>query len=208
MKIKTILFLLLFGVILMGLNAQSLDVAISGGLNFVGKYGSIDDYMAGENDFPVTPSHKNFLVSASLTFTFYKSLGILLRPEYHFKTNVLLEDPSDGDSVNIDTSPHYSLSLNIGYFNRNGRFQPFFYIGGGFDKIFPKDEIYTSNYGYEIVFLSPERTVDPMFNLGGGFDFRIVSLFYLRFNMNYMIIFAQSGNIGNFGTSTGICFKI
>ncbi len=207
MKIKTFFFFIVFTVILTGLNAQNFNMFMGGGLNFVGQYGSAGDYVSGENDFPVTPSHKNSLITGSLSYSFYKNFGILLKSSYHFKTNIMLEDPSDGDSVDIDTSPHLSLSLNIVYSLNKGRFQPFFYLGGGFDKIFPEDKVYTSKYGYEIVFLSPERTVDPMFNLGGGFDFKIISSIYFRVNINYMMIVSQSANIGNFESSAGVCLK-
>ena len=208
MKLRVLIFVGVLFLIITGVNSQSLKIFAGGGINFVGKYGSVDDYIAGENDFPVTPSHRNSVITGSLSYTFYKNFGFLLKSSYHMRTSVSLEDPSDGDSVEVNTSPHFSLSLNLEYSFQTGRFQPFLYIGGGFDKLLAKDEVYTSSYGYEIVFLKPEKSVDPMFNFGGGVDFKLFSSLFLRVRLEYTLIFSNSENIGSFETSAGLCLEL
>jgi len=54
------LSLLLF-LLCVPLKAQNsrLTLSLFGGLSHVREYGSVDDYILGENDFPVTPSHSD-----------------------------------------------------------------------------------------------------------------------------------------------------
>ncbi len=205
---KYFVFFFIFLFVSFGVNAQKLSLFLGGGFNFVSSYGSIDDYVAGENDFPVTPSHKTAMISFSADYKLFGNFGVMLSADYYLSSSVELSDPSDGDTVNIDTSPHFGTSLNIFYSFNSGVLKSFFYIGGGFDKLFSEDKVYTSNYGYEIVFLSPERTIDPLFNMGGGVDFNVFSLVYMRLKVAYTMIFSEPATIKSMSFSLGFCVKL
>ncbi len=207
-SIKIFVFSLIILFVSFSLKAQKLSVFLGGGFNFMSSYGSIDDYIAGENDFPVTPSHKGGMLSFSADYRLFGNFGFMLSGNYYLSSSVELSDPSDGDTVNIDTSPHFGVSLNLFYSLDSGIIKSFFYIGGGFDKLFSEDKVYTSNYGYEIVFLSPEKTVDPLFNVGGGVDINVFTIVYMRLKAAYTMIFSEPATIKSMSFALGFCVKL
>ena len=96
-------------------HAQNFQFSLFGGINHVFEYGSEDDYILGGNDFPVTPSHSPLTLGASFGYFFTGNLGVELDWRYVMSSKVTLEDPSDQDTVEIDSSKHYSLTLNLIY---------------------------------------------------------------------------------------------
>lgn len=51
-------------------------LTVSGGLSNVFEYGSEEDYVLGENDFPVTPSHTPPCFGLAYTRCFARNLGV------------------------------------------------------------------------------------------------------------------------------------
>ena len=86
-----------------------------GGLNRVFDYGCDCDYEQGVDDFPVTPQHTTANVGMSFGYLLGRGFGIELDGRYHSNAEVTLTDPSDGDTVDIDTAKHYSITASLIY---------------------------------------------------------------------------------------------
>lgn len=181
--------------------------SIFGGINTVFKYGSEDDYIMGENDFPVTPGHTLPSFGVSIGYFFTDNIGIELDGRLYSSSKITLEDPSDQDTAEIDASKHYSLSLNFIYRLLKGSLRPYFAIGGGLDKVSAKDETYTSEYGFEIEFLAPEKTTDPLVQVGGGIQYFVSPSVGARLDVRYILIFDDPDNISSLNVMAGAFIK-
>ncbi len=185
---------------------QRFQVSLFGGWNRVFEYGSDDDYVLGENDFPVTPAHTPLNFGAALSFFLTEKIGIELDGRYALSSKVTLVDPSDQDTLEIYTSKHYSITLNFAYRFLEGRFRPYILIGGGIDKLLAKEESYTSEYGFQIDFLPPEKTIDPIANIAAGVQFFIRSRLGARLDLRYSIIFDDPDNQNSLSIAFGLFF--
>jgi len=187
--------------------AQKIHIFLFGGVNHVLEYGDEGDYVFGENDFPVTPAHTPVNVGASFAFYLNKNLGLELDGRYTLSSKVTLQDPSDSDTVEIDTSKHYAVTFNVFYQFLKGSMRPYVLVGAGVDKLGAEDRTYTTEYGYDVGFYVPEKTVDPVASFGGGIRYKITSHFGLRLDFRYILIFAEPDNLssmnGVFGISIG-----
>jgi len=202
-------FGLLFLITLISISMYANDIQVFGfwGTGSISEYGSEKNYILGENDFPVTPSHNIDFTGLGILYYFNNNIGIELLSKYFFTTELALEDPSDGDTVRINTSNHFSVSLNLFYEMEFKTFKPYLFVGGGFDKLFAEEKEYISNYGYKITFLPPERTIDPMFNIGIGFKYFFVKNFGLRAGLDYVQVFTKNYNIKSFNLYAGLLFN-
>lgn len=185
-------------------HAQSFQLSVFGGIDHVFAYGSEDDYVLGANDFPVTPAHTPQILGASLTFFFTENFGLELDGRYVFSSKVTLEDPSDQDTVEIDTAKHYSLTLNLLYHFMSGKLRPYIAAGGGFDKLMAADATYTTEYGFEITLEAPEKTVDAIANFGAGMNYFLSSSLGLKLDVRYMVIFADPENVNTVNAVLGV----
>jgi len=188
-------------------HAQKVQLSVFGGWNHVFEYGSEDNYVLGENDFPVTPAHTPFNFGMTLGIFFTDNIGVELDGRYALSSKVILKDPSDQDTVEIDTAKHYAITLNFVYRFLNSRFRPYFLAGGGIDKLLAKDETYTTEYGYDIEVLAPEKTTDAIANIGAGIQFFILSNLGARLDVRYIIIFDDPDNQNNLNLTLGLFFK-
>jgi outer membrane beta-barrel protein len=188
-------------------HAQKLQFSVFGGINHVFKYGSEDDYVLGGNDFPVTPAHTPPTFGASFGYFFSKNLGLELDWRYVLSSKATLEDPSDLDTVEIDSSKHYSLTLNLLYEFTSGKLRPYVVAGGGFDKLMAKDATYTSDYGFEITLEAPEKTLDAVANFGAGLNYFLSGSMALKLDVRYVMIFADPNNVNNLSAVVGLSFR-
>lgn len=206
-KILLLFFILaLLGCFVLG-GENKFQFSIFGGINNVFKYGSENDYVMGENDFPVTPAHKPASFGASIGYFFTDNIGIELDGRYYLSSKVILEDPSDQDSVEVDASKHFSIALNIFYRLSGGDFRPYLVVGGGFDMLSAKDETYTSEYGYEIEFIAPETTTGLLAQVGGGIQYFLSSSAGARLDVRYVLIFDDPDNINSLSIMAGVFIR-
>lgn len=196
-KALSFVFILAFIVSFSFSQEKKFQLSILGGLNHVFEYGSESDYKPQENDFPVNKAHapKNF--GATFAYFFTDSIGIELDGRYTLSSKVTLEDPSDNDTVEIDTSKHYSITLNFLYQMLRGNLRPYIIAGTGIDKLLAKDETYTSEDGYEIEFVAPEKTIDPVINLGAGLCYFISENLGARLDFRYVLILDSPNNVNS-----------
>jgi hypothetical protein len=186
---------------------KRVQISLFGGVNHVFSYGSVDDYISGENDFPLVPSHTPSSYGAALAFFFSDSVGIEFDGRYTASYKVILEDPSDQDTVEVDTLKRYSVTANLLFQILSGNFKPYLSVGGGIDKIQAEDQTYTTEYGYEIELSAPERTIDPLFQAGGGVHFVFSEGFGLRIDARYVYIFSEPNAVKCISAVAGILFK-
>jgi len=202
----------LTGTLILGttaVHAQKFQVSLFGGFNHVFQYGSEEDYAIGENDFPVTPAHNPLGLGGSFGYFLTKRIAVEFDGRYTFSSSVTLIDPSDQDSVDVDTSKHYSLTLNVIYHFMKGMFRPYVIAGGGIDKLLAEDKTYTSAYGYEIEMIAPSsnETWDPLANVGAGIQYLIGPQIGIRLDVRYIMIFDSPSNIHHFNAVLGIVYK-
>jgi outer membrane protein W len=198
-------FLLMFG-LPQKILAQEFQFSVFGGINHVFAYGSEQDYVFGENDFPVTPSHTPFNFGAALSVFFTDSIGVELDGRYMLTSQVTLMDPSDNDTVNIDTSKHYAITLNFLYRIMEGKIKPYFVLGGGVDKLLGEDRTYVTEYGWDVEFIAPEGTLDPVAHLGGGVHYIVMPNLGIRFDLRYVLIFSEPDRLGSLNGVLGFSF--
>jgi len=210
---KAVLWILMITVILLsGLGAESLKthITLTGGINHHFEYGSVDDYAPGENSFPVMPAHTPSSFGLSFAYFFTRSFGLEVDGRMSSSSQVTLTDPSDMDTVEVDTARHLSLTFNVLYQQIFGRFNPYLAVGAGFDRLTAEDQILESAYGYEIVMLAPPEgeRVDFIIGAGGGVNYFILKNVGLRLDIRYFIIFDDPQNVSTVSLKAGLCFRI
>jgi len=184
--------------------AQKYQVSLFVGMNHVFPYGSEDDYVLGENDFPVTPAHTPPNLGASFALYLKDNIALELDWRFTLSSKLTLIDPSDQDEVEIDSSKRHTLTLNFIYRFLQGNVRPYIVVGGGLDKIMAKDQTYTTKYGFEVDFLAPEKTVDPLANIGAGVLFFVRPNIGIRLDLRYVMIFAEPDNLSGLNGVAGI----
>jgi outer membrane protein W len=210
---RKILFFILMMVYLTGFAAaetageKRLQLSILAGIHKVSGYGSQEDYRAGENDFPVMPSHQPSCLGISFAYSLTKKAVIELAGRYYFSSTVTLEDPSDQDTLEVNSAKHFSVTANFIYRLSGKTFSPFLAVGGGIDNLLVKDETYTSGYGYEIEFLAPEKKTDLVFNLGGGIQYSFSPGFGMVMDVRYVIVFDKPSNVKSLNLMAGVFMK-
>jgi outer membrane protein W len=210
---RKILFFILMMIYLTGFAAvekagdKKLQLSILAGIHKVSGYGSQEDYRAGENDFPVMPSHHPPCVGISFAYSLTKKVVIELAGRYYFSSTVTLEDPSDQDTLEVNSAKHFSVTANFIYRLSGKTFSPFLAAGAGIDNLLAKDETYISTYGYETEFLAPEKKVDLLLNLGGGIQYSFSSGFGMVMDLRYVIIFNKPSNVKSLNLMAGIFMK-
>jgi outer membrane protein W len=207
-KAKVILFGLISIILLIQpALAEKYQVSLFVGMNHVFEYGSEGDYILGENDFPVTPAHTPPNFGAAFALYLKDNIGLEIDWRYTLSSKVTLVDPSDQDEVEIDSSKHHTITLNFVYRFLKGNVKPYIVLGGGIDKILAKDQTYVTTYGFEVDFLAPEKTIDPLANIGAGVQFFVSPNFVIRFDLRYVMIFAEPDSISSLNGVAGITYS-
>lgn len=184
------LFLSLFLVAVQA-NAQKGQLSVFGGWSRVFASGSEVDYVPGENDFPITPAHSPLQLGVALGICFVDQISVELDYRYFLSSRVTLMDPSDLDSVEVDSSRHHALTVNAAYRVFKNRLSPYVLVGGGFDNLLAKDEMHRSEFGFDIEFLAPEKRTNGVVNLGGGIIFSTLRSLMTRLDVRYSLIFSD-----------------
>ncbi len=205
-KLGSLILVFLLGVCVAHSPAQEIQTYLFGGWYKVFEYGEEEDYVMGENDFPVTPGHASFNFGAAVDLFITRHLGVELDARYAFSTKVILEDPSDLDTVEVDTAKHYALSLNVVYRLLGRRLSPYLLVGVGMDRLLAQEETYISEYGYEIEFLPPEKASNFVTNIGGGIELFLLSNLGARIDVRYSVIFDDPHNQNAFNVTAGLLF--
>lgn len=190
---KCIKFLIFIGILFLIFSANSNangDLLIFGAINFINSSGSASDYKEGENDFPITNSHQNACFGSGISFPLTKNLFFGLEANYNIGGKATLQDPSDNDTVEINTSKNANLFLTL-RLNISGQssFNLFLNGGAGLNYILEKEtKIYTSKFGYETQILPPETKTNFTGFGGIGILYKMSNSIGLLVNARYLYI--------------------
>jgi len=156
--------------------------------NFIGSSGSSDDYVEGENEFPIVSAYKNYGVGFGLTFGKVVFAGI--EGHYNLSGKVTLTDPSDDDTVEVNTYKYasgiFTLGVNI---VRNQTVRLYINGGGGVRyNLDAETQAYTSELGYEVE-IEPSEKKYLLEAFGGvGLELYLSQTTGLFFNGRYSYV--------------------
>ena len=190
-----------------GAQDKKFQASFFAGVNPIFEYGSEEDYSQGENDFPVTPFHAPPFFGLSFSYNFMGNFKAELDWRYVFSSEILLSDPSDDDSLEIDTSKQYFASLNIVYQCQDNKFRPFVLAGGGINTLLAEARTYVSEYGYEIELGVPDRILAFFAQVGGGVDVLLSSFFGVIVDVRFICLLTEPDNIFSFFAGAGAYFR-
>jgi hypothetical protein len=169
-----------------------LQFSLQGGLNLFAQNGTDGDYVAGSNDFPTVPAYQSqsfglgFAVFTSRSF----SLGLDVR--YGLSTQVDLRDPSDGETITVDTPENLIAVLNFRkHFPLARRFSLVVSLGGGVQNLAVKEKEYVSSLGSRIIITRPEKTVSPLAAGGIGLQAMLNRSLGLIFDLQALYVFRE-----------------
>lgn len=212
---KTRVMIILFGVFLAAcvpLAAQTPQsyLTVFGGIHHHQVAGTVEEYVFGENDFPVIPAHNGYLLGFSYLGAIGKRIGLEIDARYIGPANVDLEDPSDGDTIGVKAGPHAPLTANFLFLPLPGKIRPYLVAGGGVDIFLGKGGTYTSRYGYEIEIPKPtsKERFDAEAHLGAGAFIAIGEKWGVRLDSRYLWIFDDGDMIGGISLAAGLYLSL
>lgn len=208
-KLLLITIFILFLALLGSAQKENAQVSVFGGINYHREYGTIDDYVPGENDFPIMPAHSPFNFGFAVSYFVTRHIGIEVDGRLTSSSKVTLTDPSDQDTLEIDSPKHFSMTINLIYRIVDRRLSPYLIVGGGFDRISVKEQTYMSAYGFKVTpkALSEDEKFDPLFQIGTGVQYSIINNLGIRMDFRYIRIFDEPNHVITLNTVFGLFFK-
>jgi outer membrane protein W len=196
-------------VILASAQDKKAQVSVFGGINYHPEYGTIDDYVPGENDFPIMPAHSPINFGFAVSYFITNHIGIEVDGRLTSSSKVTLTDPSDQDTLEIDSPKHFTMTFNFIYRIIEGRLSPYLVVGGGFDRISVQEQTYISAYGFKVTpkALSEDEIFDPLIQIGAGIQYLIVKNLGIRFDFRYIRIFDEPNHVITLNTVLGLFLK-
>ena len=152
-----------FKIILIGVCLVSVSALAYGDSQFsvFGKFNAVPGYEgtyeAGVNDFPIVSEYQNYGMGLGLTFG--KTIFAGIEGHYNFNGKAILTDPSDDDTVQVDTYRYASGFFTLGVNLMRSRTVRLYINGGGGIRYNLDAEIktYTSELGFETLIDPPEK---------------------------------------------------
>jgi len=142
---------------------------LSCGLNMFAASGSNGDYSAGSNDFPVTPAYQSPAFGLGFAHFFSRSFAVGLDVGYGLSAAVDLRDPSDGETVPVDTPKNLIAVLSmLQCLDLSRQMCLFFSLGGGAEYRMGEDREYGSASGSRIIIGAPAKPLSPLAAVGVG----------------------------------------
>jgi outer membrane protein W len=183
------------------------ELSLFGGVSPVFAYGSSDDYVAGSNDFPVTPAHTPANFGAAFTYYLGARLGVELRGEYTLAVPMTLSDPSDQDTVSIKSGEHLAASLNLLWELSGSRIRPYVVLGGGADKLSDSTVTALSQNGYDVTFAPQDKTLNFFANAGGGLRYMVSPSLGFDIDLRYRLLFGDPDTTHGLIVGAGVFWK-
>jgi hypothetical protein len=184
----------------------AVQITLFYGINHHYEYGSVEEYEMGYNSFPVMPAHspRNYGASFAYFITHWFALETDVRSTG--RTDVTLIDPSDGDTLTIQTPKHLSVSLSFLFEPLRGRISPYLLLGGGINRIQAVDETYISEYEYEVIMQTPpeDSRVDVLLQGGVGVNALLYRNFGLRADVRYQVVFDDPYEVRSLNATLGL----
>jgi hypothetical protein len=174
-RAAAVILLLLPTVLLPAANpGKKVRLALLGGLNLFSASGSDSDYVAGENDFPRSPAYQAPAMgfSAALFTSPLWAWGIDVR--YGFSSSVDLSDPSDHETIRVD-SPKYLTAVAGGqrFFTLSRSLALYAAVGAGIEYRQVEEKEFVSDLGSKIFVGAPAKPVSPLLAAGIGLQYAL-----------------------------------
>lgn len=149
-------------------NKKRIYILFQGAYSMAQKLGSADEYVAGENDFPITPAHDEVGLGLGVIMNLSNRFAVQISVDYLLGAEVKKEDPSDGETCTYKTYDNVNL-LGSGIVKLGGKTQFFISPGVGINLLAPyADKEKTGSLGSIIVIEAPDKKIHPMMVLSGG----------------------------------------
>ena len=172
------------------------QLTLSGGFNMFQACGKDSEYVAGENDFPVTPAYKAPELGIGLSFFTSRAFAIGLDVSYGLSAQVDLRDPSDGETIRVDTPKDLVAVLDFcKYFPLGGDMQLFVSAGGGGEYRMVTEKEYISTLGSKIIISKPDKPFSPLAAVGIGFQYMFSDSMGLAVNCRGVYIFRDPAQV-------------
>ena len=180
------------------------QISLLSGFNHVFEYGKEEEYVMGENDFPVTPAHTPLSLGITCDYFLGKNIGVGFSGRFFSGSDLILRDPSDDDAVQIDSSRHVSVTANLLYRFMDKKVIPYAVMGIGLDYLLAEEGTYTSTNGYSVDIIAPEKTLDLLVTFGAGFDLFFSKSLGFRGDFRYLLLFSKPHYISNLNVMMGL----
>ncbi len=187
---------------------QSFSLSVLAGVQRFPAYGTVAEYVRGENDFPVTPAH--IAVMAGLAFGRMAGPFLFeLDARWTFRRGIVMKDPSDGDSAPVSTTAHVSAVLNVLYGPFRGAWRPYIEAGGGVDAVLVHSEVITTAYGYVIDRPAPRTAdrFDPEAHIGGGLIATLGAALAVRLDVRSVWVFDDPRPVSSLQAAGGLVLR-
>ena len=160
-------------------NHRGIDLLFYGAFNMAHKMGDNDEYLAGENDFPVTPAHGEAGIGLGVIWNLSKRFAIQFCGDYLFGGEVEKEDPSDKETCTYRTYDNINL-IGSGIIRFGGGTQFFISPGAGINILVPYDDTEkTGSLGSIIVIEAPAKKIHPLMAFGAGVIHNMKKSFFI-----------------------------
>jgi hypothetical protein len=169
---------------------------LSGGLSMFGVNGKGNDYMAGTNDFPVTPAYQSPAFGLSFAVFMSRSFAVGIDVRYSLSAKVDLHDPSDGETIQVDTPKNLIAAVSLfQYFKLSKRAQLFISLGGGTEYRLAEDMEYVSALGSEISISAPAKPLSPLAAAGIGLQYMFSTALGINLECRATYVFRDPAQI-------------
>ncbi|MCK5055303.1 MAG: hypothetical protein KAT34_01500 [Candidatus Aminicenantes bacterium] len=206
--VKFFLSIFLVVLLLTGVS-YSADLTLFGAYHSFLSSGSAADYVVGENEFPITDSHGCFGLGLSFTNRVSGSLSWGIEAGYNIGSTAVIRDPSDNDSVEIDTYQHILAFGTIGYrflerLIQGNKISCFVRTGAGIYYL-PgtlSTDTYTTAHNYIIEIEPTDKRIGFAGFAGAGVEVTVYRNFGIVLSGRYLYIASQqkqSAIVGRFG---------
>ena len=182
------IFVLLFIVLLLAsFSYGDVHLYLFGKGNFF--FSQESEYIPGRRDFSITQSHQSYGLGTGIMFRKGR-VFFGIEAGYTMKGKAELKDPSDDDTVKIDTYPNVSALVQVGFHIINKPSWRLFISGGGgvHFSLDTKSKIYTSALGYETEIFPQDKKIPGTAFGGIGLEVKISPSMWIFMNGRYQYI--------------------
>jgi len=148
------------------------SISLLGGLNMFGAIGSDGDYVAGVNDFPAIPSYQAPVAGLRLSFSGTRRMAWGLDVRYGLAGTVDRRDPSDNETVSVDTPQNLTAILVVqSLLDLTDQLALILSVGGGAEYRLAEEKEFLSSLGNKIVVDKPDKPFSPLLAAGLGLQY-------------------------------------
>jgi hypothetical protein len=176
--------------------AKKAQFILRAGFNMFQSSGSDGDYVAGANDFPVTPAHQAPALGIGLTFPGSKSLALGVNVSYGLSAQVDLRDPSDGETIQVEPPKSILAVLSVAKaIDLSRGMQLLVSLGAGGEYRMGGDQEFVSSLGNRIVLSAPEKPFSPQAALAAGVHYMFAGSLGVALDVQAAYIFRDPAQL-------------